>query len=165
MRLKAVSRAARQGNKAFKKVFLKIFSGFFMMNKKKEVVKETEKGKSSFAVVRVRGSMGAKSDVEFALKQLGLTRKNHCVLVDSVKMKGVLNKVCDYVTWGEADAETAVLLEKVRALQGSGRVFRLQPPRKGFRGGTKRHFPKGALGYRGKVINLLIKSMLPINVK
>lgn len=134
--------------------------------KEKEKVKGSPvEGIKLFAVVRVRGSIGVKRDVEFTLKQLGLTRKNHCVLVDAEKSRGVLNKVGDYVTWGEADSETIALLEKVRKLQGGSKVFRLQPPRKGFKGGTKRRFPKGALGYRGKAIKELIKSMLPINLK
>lgn len=117
------------------------------------------------AVIRVRGRVGVRSDVERALKQLGLTRKNHCVLVNADKAKSMLKKTGDYVTWGEVDDETIALLEKVKALQGSRKVFRLQPPRKGLKGGIKKRFPKGALGYRGKAINDLVKAMLPINIK
>jgi len=135
------------------------------------------------AVVRIRGSIGVRRDIELALKQLGLTRKNHCVLVKK-ENENMVKKVGDYVTWGEVDDETIALLDKVRVLQSGGKnrktekserveqasgkskkVFRLQPPRKGFKGGVKKRFPKGAVGYRGKAINDLIKAMLPINVK
>jgi len=138
------------------------------LNKEKTSKEKSGNKDGLLAVIRVRGRVGARRDAELALKQLRLTRKNHCVLIDAQKAEGAVKKVGDYVTWGEADGETAALLEKVRALQGGGKdgkVFRLQPPRKGFKGGTKKRFPKGALGYRGKAINGLIKAMLPINVK
>jgi len=39
-------------------------------------------------------------------------------------------------------------------------VFRLHPPRKGFRGSIKKPYPKGELGYRGEAINTLIAKMV-----
>jgi large subunit ribosomal protein L30 len=39
-------------------------------------------------------------------------------------------------------------------------VFRLHPPKKGFHGSTKKPYPKGELGYRGKAINELIARMV-----
>jgi large subunit ribosomal protein L30 len=39
-------------------------------------------------------------------------------------------------------------------------VFRLHPPKKGFNGSTKKPYPKGELGYRGKAINELIARMV-----
>ena len=39
-------------------------------------------------------------------------------------------------------------------------VFRLHPPKKGFHGSTKKPYPKGELGYRGKTINELITRMV-----
>lgn len=40
------------------------------------------------------------------------------------------------------------------------RIFRLNPPKKGYRGIKKSFVNKGALGYRGKEINNLIKRMI-----
>jgi large subunit ribosomal protein L30 len=40
------------------------------------------------------------------------------------------------------------------------RIFRLSPPKKGYRGIKKAFVKKGALGYRGKEINILIKKMI-----
>ncbi|MEM0475282.1 MAG: uL30 family ribosomal protein [Candidatus Norongarragalinales archaeon] len=111
------------------------------------------------AVVRVRGVVGVKRSVEAVFRVLRLTRKNHCVLVeDSPSTRGMLRAIRDYATWGEASVETIALLKKKFGEKEV--VFRLQPPRGGFRGGIKRHYPKGALGYRGEKINDLIKAML-----
>lgn len=67
------------------------------------------------AVVRVRGRVGVKKEVEDTLHMLRLTRVNHCVLVDDRKeYLGMLAKVKDYVTWGEVDAETVARLLKLR---------------------------------------------------
>jgi len=39
-------------------------------------------------------------------------------------------------------------------------VFRLHPPKKGFRGSIKKPYPEGELGYRGESINQLIMRMV-----
>ena len=50
---------------------------------------------------------------------------------------------------------------KYHKLNGVKPVFRLHPPRGGFKGSTKRPYNDGGeLGYRGKAINELIKRML-----
>ena len=42
---------------------------------------------------------------------------------------------------------------------GMKQVFRLNPPSGGYRY-TKKHYPKGALGYRGEKVNELLRSMM-----
>jgi large subunit ribosomal protein L30 len=112
-----------------------------------------------FAVVRIRGRVGTRSSVESVFHALRLTRKNHCVLVESSEsMNGMLLKIRDLASWGEASEETVSLLKK--KFGEDEIVFRLQPPRGGFRGGIKHHYPDGALGYRGEKINDLIKAMI-----
>jgi large subunit ribosomal protein L30 len=97
--------------------------------------------------------------VEEVFRALRLTRKNHCVLLqDNESVRGMLLAIRDYAAWGEASDETAALLKK--KFGDKARVYRLQPPRGGFRGGIKRHYPKGALGNRGEKINDLVKTML-----
>lgn len=62
---------------------------------------------------------------------------------------------------GLADAilEGKVMLHKLEGLVKP--VFRLHPPRKGFKGSTRRPMEqKGELGYRGPAINELVKRML-----
>ncbi|RLE46925.1 50S ribosomal protein L30 [Candidatus Woesearchaeota archaeon] len=112
------------------------------------------------AVVRVRGSINLSRDIKDTFKFLGLDKKNSCVVVeDSPSVKGMLDKVKYFVTWGSINDDTISLLEK----RGKkNKTFHLNPPRKGFgRKGTKMLFKLGgALGDRGDKINDLIKRML-----
>ena len=65
----------------------------------------------SFAVIRVRGSVNVKGDIKDTLKMLRLHRVNHCVILPNTKTYvGMLQKVKDYVTWGEIEPETLAKL-------------------------------------------------------
>ena len=150
------------------------------------------------AVVRVRGRVKVNQEIEDTLKMLRLTRANHCVFIDNrPSYLGMLQKVKDYVTWGEVDEEDVALILKHRGELIGGKkltdeyvkektkfksiddfakafvnfkaelkdipdlkpVFRLHPPRKGYRK-IKRSFSEGgALGYRGKEIGSLLYRM------
>ncbi len=68
-----------------------------------------------FAVIRIRGTVGIPRDVEDTLKMLRLVRKHHCVIIEETpSYLGMLNKVKDYVTWGEIDTEALTLLLRRR---------------------------------------------------
>lgn len=149
-------------------------------------------------MVRVRGGIRGRKDVMDTLRMLGLTRINHCVLVDDTpSIRGMLQKGKDYITWGEVNPETVEHLLRKRArlvgdrrleekllrmlglggfrefaealcsgkaklsdVPGLKKVFRLHPPRKGYRS-TKKSFAQGGdLGYRGDRINELIMRMV-----
>jgi len=79
---------------------------------------------------------------------------------------GMAKKIKDYSTYGEIDADTYKLLVEKRGEKNEKgelkKYFRLNSPKKGFeRKGIKVSFTKGgALGYRGKKINDLIKRMV-----
>ena len=61
----------------------------------------------TFVVIRVRGTVNVSTEISDTLKMLRLNRANHCVLVPNKKSyAGMLQKVKDYVTWGEAKPET-----------------------------------------------------------
>lgn len=112
------------------------------------------------AIVLVRGIVGTSEQTRSTLRMLRLDRKNHCVIVAKTpSFLGMTQKVKDYITWGDVDAETIALLKK----KMENGVIRLQPPRKGFgRKGIKVPFSVGgALGYRGEKINDLLKRMVP----
>ncbi len=114
---------------------------------------------SKVAVIRIRGPVKVKGDIELAMHLLKLNKVNHCRMVnDSPGLRGTLQKISSYVTWGELDAETTKLLEP-KAKDG---LVRLQPPLGGFeRKGIKLPYnQKGVLGDRKEKINLLIKKML-----
>lgn len=149
---------------------------------KKEIKKENVK----LAVVRVRGVTGIKYDINSTIEKLGLSRKNHCVVVPKNESYfGMVKKAGDYVTWGEINEEMYSALIEKRGEEFSGRtsdkkgkisynkfidvdakkikkVFRLNSPKKGYgRKGVKFSFADGgALGYRGDKINDLLKRMI-----
>lgn len=76
------------------------------------------------AVIRVRGMARTSRDTEETLKMLRLTRVNYCALVnDSNSYAGMLQKVKDYVTWGEVDAEDVEMILRNRGeLIGGARL-------------------------------------------
>lgn len=155
-----------------------------MVNTKKPK-SENEPVTKKLVVIRIRGSVKTPQKIIDTLFMLRLRRKNHCTVVeDSLANRGMINKVKDYVTWGEIDEDTyrELLTKKGKEYQGRGtdskkkcsyksmeierkkykRYFRLNPPLKGFgRKGVKVGFQAGgALGYRGEKINDLIRRML-----
>lgn len=140
-----------------------------------------------FAVIRLRGSVGLKDEIEDTLNMLRLHRKMHCVLIkDTGSMKGMLQKSRNWITWGEIDDDTLRLMitkrgrkskndrltdpevddvfkkakENEKIPEGIDPVFRLSPPSRGFKKSIKQHYPDGELGYRGKEINELLKRMI-----
>lgn len=67
----------------------------------------------TLAVVRIRGTLRVKPDIKETLMLLSLNRVNHCVVIpETPEFKGMLQKVKDYVTWGEVDKDT--LAEMIR---------------------------------------------------
>jgi len=60
----------------------------------------------TYAIVRVRGRANINQDIKDTLAMLRLNRVNHCVIIPETKTyKGMLQKVKDYVTWGEVKQE------------------------------------------------------------
>ena len=127
-----------------------------------------------------------KPDIKKTLHLLRLTRVNHSVVIPDSKIKNygeMLKIVKDYATWGEISNETLkALVEKRGRLTGDKLipsdmipavvsaiekgepsnikpVFRLHPPRKGFKD-KKMKFPEGDLGYRGEAIKDLLNRMM-----
>ncbi|MCL2149275.1 MAG: 50S ribosomal protein L30 [Methanomassiliicoccaceae archaeon] len=69
----------------------------------------------AYAVVRVRGQADVNKDIRHTMGLLGLTRVNHCVVLpETPSIKGMLQMVKDYCTWGEIDEETLVAMIKTR---------------------------------------------------
>lgn len=70
-------------------------------------------------VVRIRGTVSAMKEARETLELLRLTHTNHAVLIDSrPAYKGMLQRVNNYVTWGEPAKETVVSM-----LQKRGRLL------------------------------------------
>lgn len=71
--------------------------------------------KKCFAVVRVRGVTGIKSEIKETMKMLHLGRNCHATIVDNrPSYLGMLQKAQNYLTWGEISIETLTLLLKKR---------------------------------------------------
>ena len=66
------------------------------------------------AVVQIRGLIGVNKKIRDTFKFLSLYKKNSCVIVsDTPSYIGMLDKIKDYITWGELDKDTfKLLLEK-----------------------------------------------------
>ena len=115
---------------------------------------------SKLAIIRIRGGIGVPHKVLETLDMLQLKKKNKCIVREaSLTVKGMVQKVKDYVTYGEVDEETIKLLETKKK---SDNLYTLQNPRGGFeRKGIKLDFNAGGvIGYRGAKINELIKRMI-----
>lgn len=76
------------------------------------------------AVVRVRGTVSALKEARETLELLRLTHTNHAILIDSrPAYKGMLQRVNNYVTWGEPTKETVVaMLTKRGRLAGAKKL-------------------------------------------
>ncbi|MBS3169107.1 uL30 family ribosomal protein [Candidatus Woesearchaeota archaeon] len=158
-------------------------------NRKREnkpAVKEAASSKAAkIAVVLIRGMIDMDRPLKDALRILRLHRKNHCVIVEDNRIsRGMIQKVKDYVTWGEISPETYTELIGKRGKEFKARqtdrkqkysyaviefqgkkykpYFALNPPLKGFgRKGIKVAFRVGgALGNRGEKINDLLRRMM-----
>lgn len=150
--------------------------------------------------IRVRGQVKVRPQIEDTLGKLLLGRLHQArVMKLTPSLQGMVTKVKDYITWGEIDEETAILLLTKRGrLPGNKRltdayvksnssyrtvkafakaiaegnaavtdvenlkpVFRLTPPKKGYKG--KKNLPLamgGITGYRGSEINALAQRMI-----
>ncbi len=145
------------------------------------------KNKDTLLVVRVRGRIRIPTEVKDTLVMLRLYKVNYCVvLVHTPQVIGMINKVRDFVTWGNADdmivdelfAKHGLLYKgpltdtkkkityKGRYVEYKGnkykKFFALGPPTKGYgKIGIKTIFSKGgALGNRAVKINDLVRRMM-----
>jgi large subunit ribosomal protein L30 len=163
---------------------------------------EEPKRYALLAIIRLRGRVGTPYDVEYALRLLRLVKKYHCVVYPmSESIQGILNKIKDWVAWGEIDLDTLTMLLKKRGRVKGGKpltdeyikkilavenieilakilyegklklhklgeygikpVFRLHPPKGGFKGSIRKPYKDGGeTGYRGSEINKLIVRMI-----
>jgi large subunit ribosomal protein L30 len=115
------------------------------------------------AVIRITGQVGLNKEVVETLDRLRLRRKYVCVVLEKPTKEqiGMIEKVRDFVAYGEIDEKTYKELVEKRGKKVDGKLkpfFRLHPARGGIE--TKKHFPKGVLGNHKEKINDLIVRML-----
>ena len=115
------------------------------------------------AIVRIKGQVKIREKITETLNRMGLKTKYSCIVIDKPKAEelGMLDKVKDFVAFGEINHETyKKLIEAREKFSKSKTHFRLHPPRKGIE--SKKHFGvgKGVLGNNKEKINDLILRML-----
>jgi len=113
------------------------------------------------AIIRISGGIGLKKEIKETLNRLRLRKKYSCIIIKkpTKTQLGMINKVRDFVAFGEINSEIhKKLLEKRKTKIKN--FFRLHPPRKGIE--SKKHFGvgKGVLGDHQDKINKLIERML-----
>ena len=116
---------------------------------------------AKLAVIRIRGPVHVKGEIEDTMTMLNLRKKLNCAIVDdNPSIKGMLNKIRSYVTWGEVNDEVLKLVEAIK--KKGMKITALHPPKGGFeRKGVKMPFTVGGvLGNRKDKINALLKRML-----
>ncbi len=127
------------------------------------------------AVIRIRGRVNVRSNIRETMTRLNLRFVNNCILVKANDTYfGMLKKCESYVAFGEIDQETLSRLFTKKQISTDPKqvfednynmtelktVFKLHPPKHGFRS-TKLSFKQGgSLGYMGGNINQLLKRMI-----
>jgi len=113
------------------------------------------------AIVRIAGQVNLNQDIKDTLDRLNIRRKYHCFVIEKPTEieNGMIQKVKDFVAYGEISKETYEKLKNSLGYQG-GKYFRLNPPRKGI--DSKKPFGKnkGVLGNNKEKINELILRMI-----
>ncbi len=115
------------------------------------------------AVIRIKGDVGLRHQIKETFERLRLKKKYSCIIFEKPgkEQLGMIEKVRDFVAYGEIDKETYEELVKARGKNTKSKTFfRLHPPRKGIE--SKKHFGvgKGVLGNNKEHINELIRRML-----
>ncbi len=115
------------------------------------------------AVIRIKGDVKIRAHIRETLQRLGLKKKYSCIILEKPKPVeiGMIDKLRDFVAFGEINAETYKKLVEARGKFTKSKThFRLHPPRGGIE--SKKHFGvgKGVLGNHGKDINKLLERML-----
>lgn len=90
--------------------------------KPREVIQAEASKERCIVVVRLRGEAGLDNDTRKTLRDMRLLNKyNAAIFFENPAIRGMLQRVKDYVTWGEPDAETlgSLLSERVD-LPGGG---------------------------------------------
>ena len=121
-------------------------------------------------IIRVRGRVGIKKDVEDTFQMLNLKRTNWATVVPEKPVyHGMIKKIKDFIAWGKIDRNFLKLLiekrgegkkDKISGKQldklfngekklkdlGLKPYFRLHPPRKGYKHKKKPYVVGGVLG-------------------
>lgn len=141
--------------------------------------------KQMICLIRIRGEVNLRRDIEETLNRLRIRRKYSCVVIAHPKAEqlGMIKKVKDMIAFGEINEsqferlveKRGQLIDKTKKINAKevakeiekGKkyeelnlkpFFRLHPPRGGIK--SKYHYPQGVLGNHKEKINELLERML-----
>ena len=110
------------------------------------------------AVIRVRGRVHVRKEIEDTLKLLNLNKVNHCVIIDNrPQYMGMLNKVKDYVTWGEINKETLVELIAKRGRVSGNRKLDVDYIKRSTPYKSVKNFVKSFIDFRSELGDITLK--------
>ena len=111
-----------------------------------------------FAIVRLRGEVNLRPEIKDTLAMLHIHRVNHCVVVkEDPHYRGMIQKVKDYVAWGEIDDDTlAMLLERRGRLSANRRLTEQY---------LKENTPYSSFKELAKAINSGSASLIALQIK
>lgn len=118
---------------------------------------------TQICAIFIRSPVGIRKDIRDTLTMLHLTKKNACIVIPkTAQYIGMIQKVKDFVTYGDISEEAYAELQQKRGNQKHPNIFFLHPPRGGYeRKGIKFAFAQGgALGNREEKISDLVRRML-----
>ncbi len=95
-----------------------------------------------------------KETVELLLRERGILRGNQKLTEERAREFLKYDSLSELA---KSICEGGVYLSAIDSLKP---VFRLHPPRKGFKGSIKKPYPEGEIGYRGNVITSLLAKMV-----
>lgn len=99
-------------------------------------------------VVRMRGEVGTRHDVQATFNMLGMKKLYSFALLENTPSNmGMINKVSSFAAWGEATEE---ILKIIKGRKG------LKTPRGGV-SSKKLRYPKGVLGHNEKIAEMIKK--------
>nr|WP_229234741.1 50S ribosomal protein L30 [Candidatus Methanoliparum sp. LAM-1] len=89
---------------------------------------KTERKDEMYAAILLRSHVGVKKPIKDTLEMLRLYKINHCVFLEENEYnKGMLQKVKDFVAWGEVDKETLkIILEERGRLADNAKLKDLE---------------------------------------
>ena len=111
-----------------------------------------------YAVIRIRGSVNVRKEINDTLDMLKLKSVNNCVVLPETSVYlGMIRKAKDYITLTNLLEKRSNVKEE--DIEKEKPVFRLNPPRGGFKS-IRLPYPKGDLGNRKEEINKLLERMI-----
>ena len=107
---------------------------------------------------------GGRNDVDLYLQIIEHLKQYGEVLTEHVGNKKLTDQLVREILGFQSIEDLAQAINEskisIKEVSGLKPVFRLHPPKGGFRNKVNKAYPKGALGYRGENIKELISRMV-----